>query len=56
MDRVTGRISDGGAYGSVPWLDLDDGYGAYLVIEADSGTGAELSGLLEEVVHTAVTT
>ncbi len=56
VDRETGRISDGGAYGSVPWLDLDDGYGAYLVIEADSGTGNELSGLLEEVVHAAVTT
>lgn len=56
VDRETGRISDGGAYGSVPWLDLDDGYGAYLVIEADSGTGNELAGLLEEVIHTAVTT
>ncbi len=55
VDRDTGRISDGGAYGSVPWLDLDDGYGAYLVIEADSGTGGELAGLLEEVIHTAIT-
>lgn len=55
VDRDTGRVSDGGAYGSVPWLDLDDGYGAYLVIEADSGTGGELADLLEEVVHAAVT-
>ncbi len=55
VDRETGRISDAGAYGSVPWLDLDDGYGAYLVIEADAGTGNELAALIDEVVHTAVT-
>ena len=54
VDRETGRISDGGAYGSVPWLDLEDGYGAYLVIEADSGTGGELAGLLENVVDDAM--
>lgn len=46
IDRETGRRSDPGAYGAVPWLDLDDGYGAYLVIEADSGTGNELASLL----------
>ena len=55
VDRASGRISDPGAYGSFPWLDLDDGYGAYLVIEADSGTGAELAGLLFDPVHAAVT-
>jgi CubicO group peptidase (beta-lactamase class C family) len=55
VDRATGRISDAGAYGSVPWLDLDAGYGAYLVIEADSGTGFELAGLLFDVVDQAVT-
>ena len=54
VDRETGRISDGGAYGSVPWLDLEDGYGAYLVIEADSGTGGEIAGRLENVVDDAM--
>jgi CubicO group peptidase (beta-lactamase class C family) len=54
IDRETGRISDGGAYGSVPWLDLADGYGAYLVIEADSNSGGELAGLLENVVDDAM--
>ena len=39
VDRETGRISDPGAYGSIPWIDLDGGYGAYLVIEADTTTG-----------------
>ncbi len=51
----SGQISDGGAYGSVPWLDLEDGYGAYLVIEADSNTGFELAEQLFDVVEQAVT-
>ena len=54
VDRTTGRISDGGAYGSVPWLDLDDGYGAYLVIEADSGLGNELAQQLYDLIDDAV--
>ncbi len=54
VDRETGRISDAGAYGSVPWLDLDDGYGAYLVIEANAGTGGALAALLEEPVADAI--
>ena len=55
IDRDTGRISDGGAFGTVPWLDLDDGYGAYLVIEDSSDTGQQLFRLIEDLVHTAVT-
>lgn len=54
IDRSTGRLTDPGAYGAVPWLDLDDGYGAYLVIELDSATGNELAGLLFDPVERAV--
>jgi hypothetical protein len=54
IDRASGRISDAGAYGAVPWLDLEDGYGAYLVIEADSNTGLELAQELFDVVEQAV--
>ena len=54
IDRETGRISDGGAFGTVPWLDLDDGYGAYLVIEDSSTVGGELADIIEEMVHDAV--
>lgn len=54
IDRESGLLTDPGAYGSVPWLDLDDGYGAYLVIELDSGTGAELAGRLLDPVERAV--
>ncbi|MCP3938511.1 MAG: beta-lactamase family protein [Actinomycetia bacterium] len=54
VDRTTGRISDGGAYGSVPWLDLEDGYGAFLVIEDTSPTGQALAELLYDHVDSAV--
>jgi CubicO group peptidase (beta-lactamase class C family) len=53
-DRASGRISDPGAYGSVPWLDLEDGYGAYLVLEADSNTAVELAHALFDVVEHAM--
>ncbi|NNE95310.1 MAG: beta-lactamase family protein [Acidimicrobiales bacterium] len=54
VDRDSGRISDPGAYGSVPWLDLDDGYGAFLVVEATSAVGNELAELLYDVIDDAV--
>ena len=54
IDRTTGLLTDPGAFGSVPWLDLEDGFGAYLVIERDSGTGTELAGLLFDPVERAV--
>lgn len=54
VDRATGRIDDPGAYGAVPWLDLEDGYGAYLVIEQDSTTGYLLASQLFDVIDEAV--
>ncbi len=54
VDRETGRRSDGGAYGSMPWLDVEAGYGAYLVLEATSGQGRELAEQLYDVVAEAV--
>ncbi len=55
VDRETGRRSDAGAYGSVPWLDLDDGYGAYLIVEANTSLGGGLAGQLYDVVEAAMT-
>ena len=43
------------ADGAMPWLDLEDGYGAFLVVEADSPTGNALADLLYDVVEAAVT-
>lgn len=54
VDRASGRLTDPGAYGAVPWLDLEDGYGAYLVTEADSATGNALASLLFEPVEAAI--
>ena len=57
-DRETGRINDPGAFGTMPWLDLDDGYGAYLVLEATFQDGAALYNEegLPEAVHEAILT
>jgi len=54
VDRETGRITDGGAFGSQVWLDLEDEYGVYLVIEATSGQGQALSAQLYDIIENAV--
>jgi len=54
VDRETGIISDGGAFGSVPWLDLEDRYGAYLVIEESSDLGRALADQLYGPIEAAV--
>ncbi len=54
VDRESGRISDEGLYGTVPWLDLDDGFGAYLVVEKTSDVGRSLAAQLYEPVEAAV--
>ena len=54
IDREAGYRSDAGAYGSVPWLDLDDGYGAYLVIEANGELGRALTDQLQPVIDEAI--
>jgi CubicO group peptidase (beta-lactamase class C family) len=55
INRVTGRLSDPGAYGSTPWLDLDDDYGVYLVVEADGATGTALADLLADPIDEVMT-
>ena len=37
-----GVRTDGGAYGSFPWLDRDRRYAAFLVLEASAGLGTNL--------------
>ena len=55
IDRDSGRISDGGAYGSEPWLDFEEGYGVYLVLEANADLGIRLADALYDLVDAAVT-
>ena len=54
VERDTGRITDPGAYGAVPWLDLADGYGGYLVVEADAVTGNILAFQLYDLIDRAI--
>lgn len=43
IDRVNkGVFADPGAYGAFPWLDLPRDYAAFLALESDAGTGAQL--------------
>lgn len=55
VDRETGRISDPGLYGSTAWLDLENGYGVYLVVEANGTVGSEITSALELPIHGALT-
>jgi len=55
VDRETGRVSSNGAYGTVAWLDLDEGYGASLVIESSYDVGAQLSDSIEPLIDEAMT-
>lgn len=52
VDRTTGRVFNDGAYGSQAWLDLEGGYGAYLVVEDGPGKRfkTEIEPLLDELL------
>ena len=54
VDRSTGRRTDPGAYGSVAWLDVDAGHGAFLLIEGTGGVGNDLAKALFDPVADAV--
>jgi len=48
------RIQDGGSFGSVPWLDLGRGYGAYVVIEDTARAGEQLARKVRPLIETAI--
>lgn len=54
VDRKSGLLRDPGAYGAFPWLDLEDGYGAYLVVEHTSLKGAALHSQLRDPIDEAI--
>jgi CubicO group peptidase (beta-lactamase class C family) len=54
IDRASGRLSDPGAYGSVPWVDPTRTYGVVLVVEAISIVGNRLAAELYEPVDNAI--
>ncbi|MDQ2679369.1 MAG: beta-lactamase family protein [Actinomycetota bacterium] len=47
-------IEDAGAYGAVPWIDLDRGYAAYLIVEASSSTGRELAREIRPIIASEI--
>ena len=54
VDRESGRISDGGAFGSTPWLDLEDGYGVHILTESNNATSNALADLLYDLIDEQV--
>lgn len=49
------HVEDGGAFGAVPWLDLDDGYGVYLVIEKTNDVGDDLADVIRPLINEQMT-
>lgn len=50
-----GYVTDPGAYGAVPWLELADGYGVYLVVEENLLVGIALADQIREPIDRAIT-
>lgn len=48
------RLRDPGLYGSTAWIQPDDGFAAYLVVESTSNIGNELAKKLYPLVEAAV--
>ncbi len=47
-------IQDGGAFGALPWIDLDRGYGAYLVVERTNFDGRDLGAAIRPLIETEI--
>lgn len=48
-----GILADAGAFGASPWLDLGRGYGAVILVEADSSTGPAIRQATQPAVERA---
>ena len=56
MDREAGRLANASPFGQQTWLNLDDGYGALLFLEATWQNSLDLYDLVPGPVHEAVLT
>lgn len=54
IHRSSGRAYSVGAYGAVPTLRVDDGYGYYVVLEANDSTWQALAAPLDAAIESAV--
>ena len=50
IDRESGRRSDGGLYGSYPYIDIEDGYAVLILVEKQNWVGAALADALFDVI------
>ncbi len=49
-----GWLTDPGAFGAVPWLDLPRGYGAMIIVEANIGLGSALGDAVLPSIEAAI--
>jgi hypothetical protein len=54
IERDSGRAYSTGAYGAVPTLRVDEGYGYYIVLEANDSTWQALAAPLGAAIEAAV--
>jgi hypothetical protein len=45
-----GVMADPGAYGAIPWIDLERGYGVMIILEAEVVHGASMMQSVKPVV------
>ena len=53
-NAVNGPTDRSRTYGSTAWLQPDDGFGAYLVVESTTSVGQRLTEMLYPIVESAV--
>ena len=53
-DKDVKRLRDPGLYGSTAWIQPEDGFGVYLVVESTSNVGNQLAQKLYPLVEAAV--
>lgn len=54
IDRDTGQLRDPGFWGAVSWLDSDNRYAAYVIVEERQAVGEALKRRIEGLIHEAV--
>ncbi len=50
-DRSRHVVGDAGAYGAMPWLDVDRGYGAMFILEDEAVVGVQMRLAIQPIVE-----
>lgn len=53
-DRTRHVVGDAGAYGAMPWLDVDRGYGAMFILEDEAIVGVQMRLALQPLIEALI--